>query len=258
MLDIGALIELTRVRTFAGTMILFWPFGGGCIWNDIVDMDLDAKVERTKHRPLPDGRVTVPEALTFLMVHVALLFALARHLNPVAWNVAFLTIVPLTGLYPFMKRITYLPQVWLGITLNMPALLASTIFTDEIPSAAFILAVGGWCWTMWYDTIYGCQDKKDDVKAGVKSIVLLLQKYTWLALFVFSSATTLCWLISGILNGCGLPYFAVSVLGGGLLLAQDLWSVDLDDPKSCLHAFQRNGFAIGPVVWLGCLLDYLV
>ncbi|KAJ7208987.1 4-hydroxybenzoate polyprenyl transferase, partial [Mycena pura] len=279
-------IELSRIDRFAGTMILFWPFAwsltisatrhnvpieeyimalfsgflgacGGCIWNDIIDMDLDAKVERTKYRPLPEGRISVSQALVFLSMHVFLLFAMSRYLNAVAWRFAFLTIVPLTGIYPFMKRITYLPQVWLGITLNTPILLAWTIYTEETPNAACVLTAGGWCWTMWYDTIYASQDKKDDVKAGVKSIVLLLHQYTWLALAAFSTATVLCWLICGILNGSGILYFAVGVGGGALLLARDLWTVDLDDPKSCLRAFQRNGFAIGPVVWAGCLLDYL-
>ncbi|KAJ7286454.1 4-hydroxybenzoate polyprenyl transferase [Mycena rebaudengoi] len=279
---ISALIELSRVDRFAGTMILFWPYAwsvtmsanqlnvpmddyvlalltgflgscllhsGGCVWNDIIDIDLDAKVERTKHRPLPDGRITIIQALLFLSVHVLLLFALGHSLNLIAWRLAFLTIVPLTGLYPFMKRITYLPQVWLGITLNTPVVLASTIFTESPSRASLVLAAGGLCWTMWYDTIYGSQDKKDDIKAGVKSIVLLLQRHTWLALLVFSSSTVLCWIISGILNCVG---------GGALLLARDLWTTDLDDPKSCLRAFERNGFVIGPVVWVGCLLDYLL
>ncbi|KAJ7235118.1 4-hydroxybenzoate polyprenyl transferase [Mycena rebaudengoi] len=288
---ISALIELSRVDRFAGTMILFWPYAwsvtmsanrlnifmddyvlalltgflgscllhsGGCVWNDIIDVDLDAKVERTKHRPLPDGRITVIQALLFLSIHVLLLFALSHSLNSVAWRFAFLTTVPLTGLYPFMKRITYLPQVWLGITLNTPVLLASAIFTESPSRASLVLAAGGLCWTMWYDTIYGSQDKKDDIKAGVKSIVLLLQRHTWLALLVFSSSTVLCWIISGILNGSGIPYFIISVGGGALLLARDLWTMDLDDPKSCLRAFERNGFVIGPVVWVGCLLDYLL
>ncbi|KAK6984824.1 4-hydroxybenzoate polyprenyl transferase [Favolaschia claudopus] len=258
MPSVSTLIELSRVDRFAGTMILFWPFGGGCIWNDIIDMDLDAQVERTKHRPLPDGRITVPQALVFLSIHVYLLFAMSRYLNPTAWTLAFLTVVPFTGIYPFMKRITYLPQVWLGITLNTPILIAATIFTNKTPTPAYILAAGGWSWTMWYDTIYGSQDKKDDVKAGVKSIVLLLQRYTWLALLIFSSATTTSWLICGLLNGSGTPYFVVSVAGGGFLLARDLFTVNLDDPKSCLRAFQNNGFAIGPIVFAGCLLDYLL
>ncbi|KAJ7451704.1 4-hydroxybenzoate polyprenyl transferase [Mycena latifolia] len=291
MAKISTFIELSRIDRFAGTMILFWPYAwsvtmsasrlnvpmedyvlallsgflgacllhsGGCVWNDIIDIDLDAKVERTKHRPLPDGRISVSQALVFLSMHVVLLFTMSRHLNLVAWRLAFLTVVPLTGLYPFMKRITYLPQVWLAITLNTPVLLGSTIFTEELSAASLVLAASGWCWTMWYDTIYGSQDKKDDIKAGVKSIVLLLHRYTWLALLAFSTSTVVCWIISGILNDNGFPYFTISVGGGALLLARDLWTTDLDNPKSCLCAFERNGFVIGPIVWVGCLLDYLL
>ncbi|PFH46558.1 hypothetical protein AMATHDRAFT_77612 [Amanita thiersii Skay4041] len=232
--------------------------GGGCIWNDIIDKDLDAQVERTKHRPLPDGRITIPQALVFLSVHIIALFTLSHYLNDVAWKLAFATVVPLTGLYPFMKRITYLPQVWLGITLNTPVLLASAIFTNSISRAAMVLAFGGWSWTMWYDSIYACQDKKDDVKAGVKSIVLFLQHYTRIALTLFATGLASSWYLCGLLSGSGLPYFVVSVLGGGMLLARDLFTVDLDNPKSCLVAFERNGFVIGPIVWLGFLLDYLM
>jgi len=191
-------------------------------------------------------------------MHIILLYALSLHLNLVAWRFAFLTVVPLTGLYPFMKRITHLPQAWLGITLNTPVLIASTIFTDELCSSAILLATSGWCWTMWYDTIYGSQDKKDDVKAGVKSIVVLLQRHTWLALLVFSTSTIICWIISGILNGSGLPYFAIGVGGGAFVLVKDLWTTNLDDPKSCLRAFERNGFIIGPLVWAGCVVDYVL
>ncbi|KAJ7493149.1 4-hydroxybenzoate polyprenyl transferase [Mycena galericulata] len=231
---------------------------GGCVWNDIIDKDLDAKVERTKHRPLPDGRISVVQALVFLSVHVVLLFGMSRPLNSVARLFLFLTVVPFTGLYPFMKRVTYWPQAWLGITLNTPVLLAATIFTEEMSLASFALAAGGWAWTMWYDTIYGSQDKKDDAKAGVGSIVLLLHRYTRFALLIFSTSIVACWIACGILNRNGLPYFTVSVGGGSLLLARDLWTVDLDDPKSCLRAFERNGFVIGPIVWVGFLLDYLM
>ncbi|THU97142.1 UbiA prenyltransferase [Dendrothele bispora CBS 962.96] len=258
MPSVSALIELSRIDRFAGTLILFWPYGGGCVWNDIIDMDLDAQVERTKHRPLPSGKISVIAALAFLSVHLISLFGLSACLNPVAWNLAFLTVVPLTGIYPFMKRITYLPQVWLGITLNTPVLLASAVFKDNISVASAVLALGCWSWTMWYDTIYGSQDKKDDVKAGVKSIVLLLDHYTRAALCLFATCIVTSWIICGILAGSTAPYYAVTVGGGGFLLAQDLLRTDLDDPKSCLQAFERNGFLIGPIVWLGFLMDYIM
>jgi len=291
MPTIRAFIELSRVDRFAGTMILFWPFAwsttmtakqykipfnsylqvlsmgflgacllhsGGCIWNDIIDMDIDAQVDRTKGRPLPSKRITVPQALLFLSVHVILLFTISHFINATSWNLAFITIVPLTGLYPFMKRITYFPQVWLGITLNAPVLIASAVFINSVSWAAMVLAAGGLAWTMWYDTIYACQDKKDDAKAGVKTITLILQNHVKIALFFFATSLVSSWLICGILTGSGMVYFFVTVVGGGLTLAYDLFGVDLDDPKSCLGAFQRNGFVIGPLVTIGFFLDYLL
>jgi len=126
------------------------------------------------------------------------------------------------------------------------------------------------------DTIYGSQDKKDDVKAGVKSIVLLLDHYTRTALCLFATCIVSSWVICGILAGSSAPYFMVTVGGGGFLLLQDLLGVDLENPKSCLRAvringieirgialtfhlqFERNGFLIGPIVWLGFLIDYII
>ena len=108
------------------------------------------------------------------------------------------------------------------------------------------------------DTIYGSQDKKDDVSAGVKSIVLLLQQHTKIALSIFAAGLWMSWIICGFMTSSGPAYFVITVAGGGLLLARDLWTVDVDDPNSCLIAFERNGFLIGPVVWIGFLLDYLL
>jgi len=113
----------------------------------------------------------------------------------------------------------------------------------------------GQCGTIPYT---GARIKKDDVKAGVKSIVLILKQYTKTALLIFAAILASSWLLCGILSGSGLPYFVVSVGGGSLLLARDLWRINLDDPKSCLAAFENNGFMIGPIVWVGFLLDYLM
>jgi len=157
-----------------------------------------------------------------------------------------------------MKRITYFPQVWLGITLNAPVLIASAVFVNKVSWAAIILAAGGLAWTMWYDTIYACQDKKDDVKAGVKSITLILKNNVKIALCIFAVVLVSSWLICGVLTGCGMVYFLVTVIGGGFTLASDLFNVDLDDPKSCLDAFQHNGFVIGPLAAMGFSLDYLL
>jgi len=232
--------------------------GGGCIWNDIVDIDIDAKVERTKNRPLPTGRVSVPEALVFMSVHLVLMVIMLYPLKHVALLLGLLAIGPLPGIYPFMKRITYWPQAWLGIALNVGAPFGSAIFTGEVSKESLVLAIGGWSWTIWYDTIYACQDKKDDVKAGVKSTALLFGAYTKPILFLFGSLLVGSWLYCGIANGSHVCYFVSTVVGGAFLLLKQIWNVDLDTPKSCLETFQNNGLLIGPVVWVGFLADYLM
>ncbi|KAJ3742331.1 4-hydroxybenzoate polyprenyl transferase, partial [Lentinula detonsa] len=292
-------IEISRVQRFAGTMILFWPFawsltmtsrqlgvpafflgkkilggfigaaflhrtsfqaslGGGCIWNDIVDMDLDA--QRTKHRPLPDGKISVFLATIFLLIHVLILGILSISMNSTSYVLAFLTAIPLTGIYPYMKRVTDFPQVWLGFTLNVPVLIGSSIVTNNISGTSLILAFGSFAWTMWYDTIYGSQDKRDDMKAGVKSIVLILHhyQYTHKALGAFASALLLSWIVLGVINDSSIWYFVITIGGGGLLLIHDYALIDLDRPESCLYVFERSGFVIGPLVWFGFMIDYML
>jgi len=111
---------------------------------------------------------------------------------------------------------------------------------------------------MWYDSIYACQDKKDDVGAGVRSIVLVLGQHVKVALFFFSAFLTMSWVVSGILTSSGTLFYTFAVGVGAILLAKDLVTVNLDYPKDCLKAFENNGFVIGPAVWLGFLLDYLL
>ncbi|KAF7367109.1 4-hydroxybenzoate polyprenyl transferase [Mycena sanguinolenta] len=109
-------LELARVHKPAGALLIMWPFGAGCIWNDIIDRDLDKQVERTRHRPLADGRVSISSALIFLAVHLALLSLSVLPIgNRQLLFLAFITIFPLAGGYPFIKRISYWPQAWLGM-----------------------------------------------------------------------------------------------------------------------------------------------
>ncbi|KAF9522455.1 4-hydroxybenzoate polyprenyl transferase, partial [Crepidotus variabilis] len=241
-----------------GSMVIILTHsGGGCIWNDIVDCDLDAQVERTKVRPLPTGRITIPQALAFLAVHVGLIFWISQDLGSLAWWIVFSTVIPLAGLYPFMKRITYFPQIWLGVTLNAPILLPSAIFVSHISPSSKILALGGLTWTLWYDTIYACQDRQDDAKAGVKSITLLLDQRVKQGLGAFASVISFSWFMAGHLSGNGLFFLLVGAGGGSILLARDLLRTDVNNPKSCLRAFENNGFVIGPTVFVGFLADYL-
>ncbi|KAF8515551.1 UbiA prenyltransferase [Gautieria morchelliformis] len=281
-------VELTRVKKFAGTMVLFWPFAwsltmvsrsislpgtsyarllaegfvgacllrGGCIWNDILDKDFDRKVERTKHRPVADGRITVSAALVFLLAHLCLLVRMIWFTAPMVWYLGLVSIFLLPGVYPLMKRITYWPQAWLGLAMNAGVPMAAAILTTNISSSIIILSVGSWAWTIWYDTIYACQDKTDDVQAGVKSTALLFGDWTKPVLSIFGTILMSCLATCGVLNRAGISYFIITVGGGTFLLVKELWQVDLDVPKSCWETFNRNGFTLGAVVWLGMALDY--
>ncbi|EIN08020.1 UbiA prenyltransferase [Punctularia strigosozonata HHB-11173 SS5] len=251
-------LELSRLQMYAGSMVAFWPFGTGCIWNDIVDRDFDRQVERTRHRPIADGRISVTGALIFLAVHIFILLGLVYHMNSLARTVGLMSLLFPPVVYPFMKRITYIPQAWLGIAINCGVPIACAQIANSVTPSCLILYAGTWSWTMWYDTIYACQDKRDDVKAGVKSTALLFGEHTKPVLAVFGSILISALLGCGILNASGFAYYTVSVVLAASLLAKELYQVDLDDPKSCWGTFHRNGLTFGAVVFNGILLDYVL
>ncbi|KAI0267864.1 UbiA prenyltransferase family [Gloeopeniophorella convolvens] len=284
-------IELSRVHKFAGSMLIFWPLAwgmtmaahllsmsiktylfdlvygligaallhsAGCVWNDVLDREFDRKVERTKHRPIADGRVSVQGALVFLALHLVLLVALLWPVNPLAWKLGLVVIFPLPGIYPLMKRVTYWPQAWLGIAVNTISLVAWSALRAELTLAAVALLTGCCCWTLYYDTIYACQDKRDDVKVGVKSTALLFGRYIKGGLVVFAGLMLTCLTIAGKSNGQQAPYFLITIGGGAAHLTWQLLTLDPDDAKSCLVAFESNGFALGGIIWAGLFSDYLL
>jgi 4-hydroxybenzoate polyprenyltransferase len=142
--------------------------GAGCTYNDIVDQDLDAQVERTALRPLPAGTVTTKQAWIWLFAQCAVGLIVLLCLPRLA-QIISLCSIPLVAAYPFMKRITWWPQVWLGMTFNWAVLVAYAAKTETVSLPLFILYAGLIFWTVGYDTIYACQDIEDDMKIGVKS-----------------------------------------------------------------------------------------
>ncbi|KAH8981147.1 4-hydroxybenzoate polyprenyl transferase [Lactarius akahatsu] len=289
--DFWRWIELSRVHKFAGSMLIFWPcawgmtmaarslslplntyamdltyglvgaallHSAGCVWNDILDREFDRQVERTKHRPVADGRVSVPGALVFLVIHLVLLLAMLWHVNSLAWKLGLVTVFPLAGIYPLMKRVTYWPQAWLGVAMNMISLVAWSALHAQLPVASGALIFGLWCWTLYYDTIYACQDKRDDVQAGVKSTALLFGAHVKKILAVFAGLLVTCLAAAGALNNQGIPYFILTVGGASAHLTIQLRNLDVDDPKSCLDIFESNGFTLGEIVWGGLFVDYVL
>ena len=142
--------------------------GAGCTYNDIVDQDLDAQVERTALRPLPAGTVTTKQAWTWTFAQIGIGFLVWLCLPLLAKGIALLAL-PLVAAYPFMKRITWFPQVWLGMTFNWAVLVAYAAKTGTVSTPLFILYLGLIFWTVGYDTIYACQDIEDDAMVGIKS-----------------------------------------------------------------------------------------
>ncbi len=212
--------------------------GAGCTVNDLADREIDAKVARTASRPLPSGRITTFQALVFLALQLAVGLTVLIQFNSFAIAVgiaALALVIP----YPFMKRITYWPQAWLGLTFNWGALVGWAAVTGSIGAPALLLYAGGIAWTLGYDTIYAHQDKADDVLIGVKSSALKLGTTTkpWLAAF-YGLALTL-FLAAGLAAGLAWPFWLAAPLLA-LHLGWQIVTVTLDDPQDCAAKFKSN------------------
>ena len=232
---------------FESTWYLFALFGigamlmrgGGCTWNDILDRDFDARVARTRDRPLPAGEVTVRQAFVWFVVQLAISAAILFSFNTYAiWTgIASLSLV---ALYPLAKRVTFWPQFVLGLAFNWGALLGWAAVTGGLSLPAYLMYAGGIFWTLGYDTIYAHQDRPDDPAAGVKSSARalgLLASKPWLMGFYIIAAALLG--TAGDLAGLGWPFWVGLAVG----LAQLAWQVvdaDLDNPKDCLAKFKSN------------------
>src|SRR6266481_7711858 len=158
--------------------------GAGCTWNDITDRDLDAMVERTRSRPIPAGQVSVPQALAFLVVQALIGLAVLLQFNRFAIMTGIASLI-IVAVYPFMKRITWWPQIVLGLAFSWGALMGFAVTQQRIGATALALYAGSIAWVIGYDTIYAHQDAEDDALIGVKSTALLFGKRTRPALMVF-------------------------------------------------------------------------
>jgi 4-hydroxybenzoate polyprenyltransferase len=212
--------------------------GAGCTLNDIADRHYDAQVARTRLRPLPSGALTVRHAILFLVVQLAAGAAVLLSLNQASVVLGF-AVLGLIGTYPFMKRITYWPQVFLGLNFNWGALLGWTAVTGALALPAVLLYLGGVFWTIGYDTIYAHQDKEDDVRIGVKSSALALGSCTRPWLLGFYIVALLLWAGAGFAAELGLLFWA-GLAGSALQLAWQAARVAIDDPVDCLAKFRSN------------------
>ena len=212
--------------------------GAGCTINDIADHKFDALVARTAGRPIPSGAVSPRQAALFLGLELTIGLAILVTLNRVAILVGVASLL-LVFPYPLMKRVTYWPQAWLGLTFNWGALLGWTAATGGLAPPALALYAAGLFWTLGYDTIYAHQDKEDDVLVGVKSSALALGALTRPWLFLFFGLALGLIALSGWLAGLAWPFYPLLVLAAAQLGWQAA-TVDIDDAADCLAKFKST------------------
>jgi len=273
------LIQLARFDRPIGAWLLFWPGawaialsgqafarwdlllwfglgaaamrGAGCVYNDIVDRELDRKVARTRERPVASGRVSLALAWTYLLALCLVGLVVLVQLDRTAVMLALASVVPVAA-YPFMKRITWWPQAWLGIVFSWAALVGWPAATGRIEPAMVWLYAGSIAWVIGYDTVYALQDVEDDALAGVKSSARALGRHARAGIACFYIAALLLW---------GIAIWSVRPEALGLIAlapvaAHLLWQVGglrREDPADALARFRANRFA-GLLIFLACLV----
>ncbi|MGF1446347.1 MAG: 4-hydroxybenzoate octaprenyltransferase [Pikeienuella sp.] len=247
ILDSGwALVDLWLFP--ACTLGAFLMRGAGCTWNDVIDKEIDERVARTRSRPLPSGQVTGREALFWAIGQSLAAFLILITFNAAAIWLGILSLLPV-AVYPFAKRFTWWPQVFLGIAFNWGALLMYAAHSGGIGIAPILLYLAGIAWTLHYDTIYAHQDREDDALIGVKSTARLFETETdqWLA--IFATCVGGFGLLGLLAAGGGL----FSILGLAAMVAHmfsQRTRFDMTDPERCLALFRESrwggvGFAAG-------------
>jgi len=226
--------------------------GAGCTWNDIVDRDLDRSVERTRSRPIPSGQVSVLAAVIFLVLQALVGFVVLISFNAftVMLGIASLAIV---AIYPFMKRITYWPQIVLGLAFSWGALMGWAAAFGRLDVPAFLLYVGSIAWVIGYDTIYAHQDREDDALVGIKSTALLFGERTKPMLGLFYALAVILIGAAGCAAGAG-PAFALGLLAFAAHLGWQIVRLDITNPDGCLALFKSDRDA-GLILFAGLLLD---
>jgi 4-hydroxybenzoate polyprenyltransferase len=245
------------LRQLPSTVMLFFigafvMRGAGCTWNDITDRNLDGKVERTRSRPIPSGQLTIGQALAFLVAQapVGLIVLLQFNRFAILTGIASLLIV---AIYPFMKRITYWPQVVLGLAFSWGALMGFAVILARVDATALVLYAGSIAWVIGYDTIYAHQDSEDDARIGIKSTALLFGARTRPALAVFYGLAVGLFALAFVLAGAGVAAFIGLALFAAYLVRQVV-RIDISCSALCLKLVKSNRDA-GLILFAGLVAD---
>ena len=285
MNQIKLFIELTRLKKPIGFMLLFWPcawgltiaydfsndlkyyyfylllffFGAvlmrsaGCIVNDILDKEFDKKVFRTKDRPIASGKISVKLGITYALILCFCALLILLNFNTITIILAIGS-MPFAFTYPLMKRFTYWPQLFLGITFNYGLLLGWTSINESLNITPILFYIGAIFWTLGYDTIYGFQDIKDDEIIGLKSTSIKFKKKPFIFLLTCYVILFLILVVLGISNNFNIFYYVFSLIIGYHLIFYQLKNVDLHNPVNCLKVFKSNnllGFLVFALILIG-------
>ena len=288
MKQINLFIELTRLKKPIGYLLLFWPCAwgltaafdfsknvniyffylllflagailmrsAGCIVNDIFDKDFDRKVERTKNRPIAAGKIPIRDALIYTLILCFLALLVLINFN---WLTVVLALcsMPLAFTYPLMKRYTYWPQLFLGITFNYGLILGWVCIKNGLDLAPLIFYMGAIFWTLGYDTIYGYQDIKDDEIIGLKSTSIKFKNNPKFFLIICYSIVVICLFCLGNLMKFSYYYNLSLTITCFHLFVSQIKILDIKKPHSCLKIFKKNNLT-GFIILLNILIGKLV
>ena len=232
--------------------------GAGCTWNDLADHEFDAEVERTRSRPLPSGAVSRTGAKFWMIAQALLAAMILITFNNLSIVMGILSL-GLVAIYPFMKRVTWWPQIFLGLAFNWGALMAWTVHTGGLSVAAGLLYLGGIAWTLHYDTIYAHQDKDDDALIGLKSTARLFDSATVPILAGFCAIAIICATVAAAITLSGLK-LAIALVAIALYAVHLVWQLirlDIDNGDVCLKLFRENRDT-GLILLFGFLLAGLL
>ena len=233
---------------------VFLMRSAGCILNDIIDKDFDKFVARTQNRPLASDKLSSIEAFIVAISLIFIAFLLVLTTNTLTVQLSFVAII-LAGTYPFLKRHTYLPQFFLGLTFGWSIPMAFAATTNSIPKIAWLLLIANILWAVVYDTIYAMIDREDDLKIGIKSTAILFDDADRFIIGLIQSLVLIALIVIGQQASLNIIYYFSLIIGGCLFLYQ-LYLIRNRDPKKCMQAFLNNNW-FGLVVFIGLFINYL-